>query len=229
MRDDRQWHRAHPDLWTYRVPLKLFGSDIGRRGTVVRYADRRWAFVGPVPLDPEAHRSLAEAGRVDALIVVTAFHNAFVEDACAAFPEARVYAARGAKTKRLPQERLRSLGELPDDLTGVLVPYPLKYRMGNEVLFFHRASGSLIAGDFCVHFPDDPPDRRERLLRRLLGWVPGPRMPTLLKLLLDRRAASKTFESIVEQRPRRIVVAHGESVEERDIEPAIEALRRGLA
>ena len=227
MNDNRQWHRPHTDLWNYRVPLGLLGLDIGRSGVVARYSENRWAFIGPVPLDPASRRAIDDAGRVDALIVQTAFHNAFVPEACDEFPDALVYLAKGAKTEDLPDDRIRRLDELPEAVTRSLIPFPLRYRIANEVLFFHAVSATLIVGDFCVHFPDDPPSLRARTLRRLLGWVPGPRMPTLLKLLLHRRSALSTFEHVCEQRPQRIVMSHGEPIEN-DIDTALQALRRGL-
>ena len=50
MHDDRRWHRPHADLWTYRVPLSVLGTDAGRRGVAV---------------DDAARRELDEAGTVD--------------------------------------------------------------------------------------------------------------------------------------------------------------------
>ena len=125
------------------------------------------------------------------------------------------------------RSRRQGIDDMVQVLTRGLVPFPLKYRVANEVLFFHPASATLIVGDFCVHFVDHPPSLRARALRRLLGWVPGPRMPTLLKLLLHRRAALATLERVCERRPQRIVMAHGEPIES-GVDAALQVLRRGL-
>jgi hypothetical protein len=230
MPDDRRWYRPHPDLWTYRVPMRILGMDAGRRGCVARYADDRWAFIGPVPLDDGARRELDEAGRVDVLIVPTAFHNAFVPEACAAFPEADVYLARSAKTVGLPAERIRSLpDELPHDVKKGLRTFPFEgMRTAHEVAFVHRASASLIVADLCMHYPGPAANAWTRILRKLFGWTPGCRIPTLMKVALrDRDAARTTLESIRRMTPRRILMSHGVPVEE-DVDAVLGDLNRQL-
>lgn len=210
------WQRPHPDLWTYRVPLRTFGADTGRRGVAVRYAERRWAFIGPVPLTPDARAELDERGSVDTLIVPTAFHNTFVPEACEDHPEALVYAARDAKTQRLPADRLRRLpADLPDELRDVILPFPIKgMRAGHEVVFLHRPSATLVLADLCMHYPTPADGLWTRAFRRAFGWTPGVRVPGLIRLLLkDRAAVRATLEEIRALGVERIVMSHGEPIE----------------
>lgn len=230
MSDDLRWYRAHPDLWTYRVPLRVFGVEAGRRGTVVRYADERWAFVGPVPLDDASRAELDEAGVVDTLIVPTAFHNKFVPEACRAFSESTVYLARGARTEDLPEDRTRSIEDLPAELREALEPVPFGgMRAGHEVAFVHRASGTLIVADLCMHYPEPARGLWSRGFMRLSGWTPGVRMPGLMKMMMrDRNATRETLETLIGRDLTRIVMAHGETVEQ-DVSAALERMVRQVA
>lgn len=226
MRDDRRWHRPHSDLWTYHVPLRLLGTDAGRRGTVVRDASGGWTFVGPVPLTADAHGELAAVGRVNTLVVPTAFHNRFVPEACEAFPAARVLVARGAKRERLPAERTRALeaGTVGGTLGALPVP---GMRLGHEVVFVHGSSGTLVVADLFMHFPTPGNGPWTRLFRRLFGWTPGLRVPTLMRRALgDREAVCALLEGLRGRGLRRIVVAHGEPYEDGDIDDIDDALGR---
>lgn len=224
------WHRHHPDLWSYRAPLRLFGTDAGRHGFAVRYAEGRWAFIGPVPLDDGARRELDERGTVDSLIVATAFHNTFVAEACADFPQALVYTARGVKKQQLPTARLRKLpGDLPAELRQALLPFPIEgMRAGHEVAFLHRASETLVLADLCMHYPTPAAGLWTRLFRRISGWTPGVRVPFLMRLMLkDRAAAIAALTAIGSHRLQRILMAHGEPIEQ-DANGALREMIRQL-
>lgn len=197
---------------------------------VARYAPERWAFVGPVPLDEEARSELDRAGRVDALIVTTAFHNAFVPKACEEFPEATVYLTRGVKEKLLPAGRLRRLpSKLPDVIRDALVPFPIEgMRAAHEVVLFHRSSRSVIVADLCMHYPERAGSAWTAIFRRLSGWTPGPRVPNLIKFTLrDRASARSVLEAIRQREPRRILMAHGAPIE-RNVDEVLRDLIRQI-
>lgn len=230
MPDDQRWSRPHPDLWTFRVDLAVLAAEAGRRGVAVRYAPGRWAFVGPVPLPPDARAELDREGVVDTLIQATAFHNTFVPESLAAFPEATLYAAAGSRAARGAAERvLRLPDDLPAEVAAALVPVPIEgMRAGHEVAFVHPPSATAILADLCMHFPDRAPSFWTAVFRRLAGWVPGPRMSSLFRLLLrDRAAAAASIERLLEHPIERIVPAHGAPVESGARE-ALVALRDGL-
>lgn len=231
MRDLGRWHRLHPDLWTTSVELSVLGAEAGRRGVAVRYAPGRWAFVGPVPLDPALRAELDAEGAVVALVQATAFHNSFVAEACEAFPGARVFTARGAKKDRLPAERLGHLpGDLPRELTAALTPIPVEgMRAGHEVAFVHATSRTLIVADLLMHFPDRAPTFWTGLFRRTFGWAPGPRMPKLMRWMLkDRTAVAASLDRMLEHPIERIVVSHGETIEA-DARAVLENVRVSLS
>ena len=84
-----------------------------------------------------------------------------------------------------------------------------------EVLFFHRPSGTLILTDLAfnmVRFPRP----FDRVFWRLSG-IPagfGPGRTTEQLLLRDRGAARRVLERALEWPIGRIVVAHGEAIDE---------------
>jgi len=211
--------------------MTVLGADAGRRGVAVRYASRRWAFVGPVPLAASLRAELDAEGAVDVLIQQTAFHNTFVPEACDAFPEARAYTARGARKASLPADRLGKLpGDLPAEVSSALLPIPIEgMRAGFEVDFVHPASRTLIVADLLMHFPDRAPSFWTGLFRRTFGWAPGARMPTLFRWMLkDRPAVAASLDRILEHPIERIVVSHGEPIES-GAQAVLEGIRDRLA
>lgn len=227
--DHRRWCRHHDDLWTYHVDLRVAFANTGRRMAAVRNGAARWMLVSPVPLDANAAEELAQAGEVDALVVQTAIHNAFVAESCAAFPDATVYFARGTRTARLPQERLRRLPtDLPETWTSATEPIALEgIPRLNEVVLLHKASSTLLVADLCFNLDPRYP-LATRLLYRLSGGYPGVRTSRLFRATIrDRRAFLRSFDRILERRFARVVMAHG-LVIERDGHDLLRELRRSF-
>lgn len=229
--DRDRWHKAHPDLWTYSVDLRVLGAHAGRRMTAVRHSDGAWALIGPVPLSDRSRDELRAEGDVDALVVPCAFHNRFVAESCTAFPRAEVYVAGGATTRHLPAERVHALpADLPASITGVLEPVEVGgIPMSNEVVLFHRPSRTAIFADVCMHFPEPDRSRWSNVFKRLAGWTPGVRIPTLMrKLIRDRDAFVASLDRIAALEPERLLPSHGEPVTD-DASAALARMRAQVA
>jgi hypothetical protein len=207
--------RIHEDRWTYSVDLGLAMANPDRRMVAVRRDRSRWALISPVPLDAAARAELLEKGEVEALIVPTAFHNAFVPESCDAFPDAVSYLTRGAERVGVEKNRRRRLpGDLPPEWVEALDPVLLDgMPRGNEVVFHHRSSRTLLVSDLCFEF-----DRRSpagtRFLFRLFGAYPGLRKSRLFRLMIRNREAFRcSFDSLLERHFDRVVMSHGIIVE----------------
>jgi len=83
----------------------------------------------------------------------------------------------------------------------------------NEVVFFHRASRSLLLCDLAFNFGPRAP-LVTRLVMTLMGGY-GRFRPTRLDPLLirDRRAARRSLEQILAWDFDRVIIAHGEVLE----------------
>jgi len=228
--DHLRWKRIHDDLWTYHTDLRLMGAQAGRRMVAVRRGGCSWALFSPVPLDRASRAELEAEGRVDTLVVPTAFHNTFVPESAVAFPDAAVYLVERARREGIAPERCRALpGDLPADWGKDLVSLPLDaIPRANEVDFVHPASRTLLVSDLCFHIdPRYPP--LTRLLFRIAGARPGIRPSRLFRMLVrDRETFLRSLDRILACDFDRVVMSHGAIIEEGG-KTAIRGLRQRFA
>ena len=81
-----------------------------------------------------------------------------------------------------------------------------------EVVFFHRASRTAIFGDLIQRFPKATASGWKGLMMRL-GGIVGPQgsTPRDWRLsFLSRNAARRARRTVIEWKPQRIIIAHGE-------------------
>ena len=201
-----------PELWVAERPLRFLGVDLGIRATVARLRDGGLWVHSPVALDPALRAAVHALGPVRFVVAPNLFHHRFVGAWGDAHPDARLHAAPGLPEKRRDLAFHALLGDAPPaewaaDLDQVLVRGA---PIANEVVFLHRASGTLILTDLAFHLDAGCPFRT-RLAARLLG-VYGRLGPTWIArhlLFADRRAARRAFDRIRSWDFDRVVVAHG--------------------
>ena len=214
--DHGHWQRHADDLWSYHVDLRLAGVNAGRRMAAVRRDGGGWMLLSPVLLDDVARGELLEAGPVEALVVPTAFHNTFVAESAAAFPEAKLYLTAGAKRPDgVADERLlRLTDDLPEHWRRAAPPLTIEgMPRANEVVFLHPGSRSLLVADFCFNF-DAGYGLGVRLLFGLAGAYPGVRQSRLYRALIrDREAYAASVERLLALDFDRVVPSHGRVVE----------------
>lgn len=165
----------------------------------------------PVRLTEELRKDLDRLGAVRFVVAPNKLHHLFVGDYPSAYPEARVYASPGLAEKRPDLPSHGVLGDAPEpgwteDLDQTVFGGE---RQLEEVLFFHRASRTLILADLVQSgHPDSP------WLTRLNGTYerPGPPAPVRLGFR-DKAAARASLERVLSWDFERIVLAHGRVVE----------------
>jgi hypothetical protein len=204
-----------PELWVADRPLPLPVGDIGTRMTVIRLGDGGLFLHSPVRLDATTRTALAALGPVRAVVAPNKVHHLFAGDYAAAYPEARLYAAPGLPEKRpdLP------FHETLADQTPLAWHLEIEQHVFrgipwiNEVVFFHRATRTLLLTDLAFNVGDSGRGRA-RLFYWLTG-VAGRFGPTriLRALLRDRHTARTSVETILAWDFDRVVVAHGAVLE----------------
>jgi uncharacterized protein DUF4336 len=205
-----------PDLWVATRPLKLAVGDIGTRMTVVRLADGGLWLHSPVKLDAATRQALDALGPVRCVVAPSKVHHFFVGDYAAAYPQARCYGAPGLAEKRRDLTFHALLGDTaPPEWAGQIEQHlfagaPLM----NEVVFFHPASRTLLLTDLAFNMVR-PPAGRARLFCWLVGASGrfGPHRIVRLGMR-DRPAARASIERILQWDFDRIVVTHGEVLEQ---------------
>lgn len=213
------------DIWVAERPQRFYGLEVGTRMTVIRLEGGNLLLHSAVELEPHLRRELDAIGRVRFTVAPNRVHHLYAGKVAEAYPEARLWVAPGLARKRPDLIFAGTLGdEAPAEWKNQVDQIFFRGRpYENEVVFFHRASRTLIMCDLAFNFGPRaaaPTRLLMRLLRSYGRFGPSTLDPLLIR---DRRAARQSLEHILSWDFDRVVVAHGEVLES----GGREALRRG--
>lgn len=201
-----------PGIWTVATPFKLAGVDLGTRMTIVQIADDGLALISPCPIDEVLAAELRALGSVRALIAPNAFHHLYLLDAAERYPDAALFVAEGVARKlaNLPPGAMTLSAESDPLWKAELEQCRVEGApMTNEVIFFHRATQTLILTDLCFNF-DPPPQGWAGIFLRLMGVHGQLAVSRLMRFALkDRSKVRPVIQRILEWDFERIIVTHG--------------------
>jgi hypothetical protein len=202
------------DVWVATRKLRFLGVETGTRMTVVRLADGGLFVHSPVPLAGGIAREVAAKGPVKAVVAPSLFHHLAISEWRQAHPDAAFYACPGLEKKRSDVDWRGVLADEPaPEWAGELDQVFFGARsLENEVLFFHRASRTLICADAIFNLRHHP-SRFTRCVAFAIGnHAPG---ATFLEPLMirDRAAAREQVDRMLAWQPERIVLSHGDLIE----------------
>ena len=205
-----------PDqLWTAEMPLRLLGSDIGARMTVVRLPDGSLWVHSPIALTETLKRDLDALGPVRHLVSPSSWHYQHVAEFARAYPAAKIYASP-ASVKRL--KAVGAVHPLSDEAepgwNRALEQALFRgSRLYDEIDFYHAATRTLVLTDLCFHIPASS-SWSTRLALGPLGIV-GRFSPSASFhwTIRDRAAVVASLQRILAWDFDRIILAHGEIVE----------------
>jgi hypothetical protein len=223
--------RAHgPELWLADgAPVRFLGLfRYPTRMAVVRLADGGLWVWSPIALADALAAQVEALGPVRHLVASNALHHLFLSEWSRRFPEARLYAAPGLARKRPDLAFHADLGEAPEpawarDVDQIVFRGSL---LLDEVLFFHRASRTVLVCDLVQRLDPAHATGLRGALLRLWGLV-GPDGGTPREWrasFWNRRAARAARAKALAWNPARLVVAHGVLTGE----DGRESLARGL-
>lgn len=208
--DTHLWHATHA--------FRANGLPITTRMTVVRLPGNQLFIHSPIPMPPgsELLRQVQALGTVAFIVAPNKMHHLFLAACAALFTDAVVYGPQGLAKKR-PDLAAR-LHELPSANLPAWLPdlEHLAFQgipAGNESVWFHRPSATLIVTDLLQWMAGDLPwpTRAYAMLtgvRRRLA-VPW----TVRALVRDRAAAARSAEQLLGWPFTRVVMAHNQVVE----------------
>lgn len=202
------------NLWVEARPLRFWGIETGTRMTVVRLADGGLFVHSPVALQAETRKAVDALGPVKAIVAPSLFHHLGVRAWTRAYPDADAFACPGLERKRGDLNWSGVLGDEPEAVwRGEISQVFFGARaFENEVVFFHRASRTLICADALFNLGGHP-----SRLTRVVAWLIGNRKPgaTLLErwIIRNRAAAREQVDRMLAWNADRIVLAHGDIIE----------------
>jgi len=203
------------NLWVAERPQSFYALPVGTRMTVIRLTGERLLLHSPVVLDPELRAELDSLGQVCFAVAPNRVHHLHAGEVVQAYPGARLWVAPGLERKRpdLVFEAVLT-DEAPEEWRGEVDQVFFRGRpYENEVVFFHRASRTLVLCDLAFNFGSRAaaPTRLLMKLLRSYGRLGPSKLDPLL--IRDRRAARESLERILVWDFDRIIVAHGDVLE----------------
>ena len=213
---DNVWIVDGPEIRMTYPWLPLFSVPFPTRMTIVRLGDGSLWLHSPTPLTDTLAQAVDSLGRVAFLVAPNLLHFWWIADWKARYPQARAYAAPGARERA--QKRFTGFDA---DLTGAPPPewqdefsqIQVAGDFMTEVVFFHRPSRTLILSDLIENFE---PDRFSKTwLRWACQWAgccdPDGRAPVDLRttFLRHRDSVRSAVRTMLEWQPERVILAHG--------------------
>lgn len=220
-----------PGLWTAEGPAVPFaGIPYATRMTVMRLADGGVVLHSPIARRPDLDREVSEIGPVRHILAPNKLHHLFVMAWLAAHPGAKAHAAPGLARRRPAIPFASELGDAPHaDWAGEIDQVVVRGSfLMDEVVFFHRASRSLIVTDLIQRFDEATLTGWRRAVMRAWGLTaPGGRAPLewRVSFMFGRKKLRAAVDTMCGWAPERIIISHGLNV----TEDATGYLRRAFA
>lgn len=169
----------------------------------------------PIRIDDALALELEALGTPRTIIAPNLFHHMFAAGAAERFSEAKVYGPEKLAKKNLKLANLTPLEGVDAPWTKHLEPIPIEGVPSLcEFAFFHGASGTLLVTDLVFNVP-----KADGWISKLyLRWSDalGKPMQTKVWRLItkDRQALAETIEHLLDRDIQRIVVGHGDVIED---------------
>lgn len=222
-------------IWIKEYPIHYAGTDFNSRMTVIRLSNGNLFIHSPCEIDENTKVAIERLGKVGFIVAPGSYHYFYVESAQKAFPDAETFICPGIERKKPEIEFDWLLSDRPDerwedDFEQVLV-------RGNkyiwEVSFYHKVTRTLILVDLIENITDETEDVSWTLklwwklvFRMWNNPKPAPEYQLGWK---DKKAASKSLKRILSWDFERIIISHGDLIEENAKGVALHAWRQPLA
>jgi hypothetical protein len=208
------------NIWLVDGPAIRFGPGCFKmpfpsRMTVVRVGAADLFIHSPTALTPGLRAELSVLGRPRWLVGPNRLHYWWLPEWHRAYPDAEVHLAPGIRERagrHIDFSTTILNGADHHPWRDALETLPITSRYMTEVVFFHRASRTLILTDLIENFEAEKLGRAGRWLTRLGGARhPDGQMPRDMRLtFIGRRADLKeALETLLGWNPERVILAHG--------------------
>jgi hypothetical protein len=203
-------------IWTLERPVWFGGARLRARTTVVRLEDGSLLLHTPAPPTDALAEQLRALGPVRWLVVPNCWHHLATPAASARFPEAQVVGPASALNRN---KALRLHMDIGDAQFGERVPeleaLPLRgVPFWDETVLYHRPTQTLLGADIvCSAGAND--HWTWRCGARLTGCYERVRVPPdARKKIVDKAAAARSIHVMLERPAERLVIGHGDIIEE---------------
>jgi hypothetical protein len=211
-------HPIAKDIWGIEEDLKLPGGLLlPTRSTVLRLEDGRLILHSPLAIDDSRKREIDALGEVAFLVAPSCIHWMFLRRAAEHYPKARVLGAPGLEKKvrgGLRIEPLPESGRIADVGDQLRVERIQGVPYMTEHVFLHEASRSLVVTDLMFNVHATRSFGMQLFLRLMGAWKKTAQSRAWRFLMRDRAAAARSAMAVLSWDFERVVVGHGDVVEE---------------
>jgi hypothetical protein len=208
-----------PEIWIAEggEVTAIAGFRYPTRMAVIRLANGELFIWSPIALTDALRKEVDALGRVGHIVAPNALHHLFLPQWQRAYaPAAKVYAAPGLRAKRKDIAFDGDLGATTiADWAGDIDQVVAGNRISDEVVFFHRKSGTVLFCDLLQQIPPNLLSGWRAVIARLdLMTGPEPSVPRKFRMAFtNRRAARAALEHVLAWPAQKVVMAHGTPVE----------------
>ncbi|MFT3727963.1 MAG: DUF4336 domain-containing protein [Terricaulis sp.] len=206
------------DIWIANGPTVVSaGFRYPTRMALIRLADGGLFAWSPIALTSELRAEVDALGDVHFLVTPTKMHHLSLTMWRNAYPRAVLYAAPGSRERRLEIGFDADLGDVPaPGWDGQIDQVIMRENaIAEEVVFFHRQSGTVLFADLLQNFPHGWFGGLQALIARVDGMVGAEaRTPNKFRLAFtDRKTARVHVARILEWPAQKVLMAHGTPVD----------------
>jgi hypothetical protein len=179
--------------------------------TVARCASGGLLLHSPIAPTTELRAAVDALGPVESLVAPNRWHHLYIGAWMNAYPNARAFAAPGLERKRRDIAFHGVLDDAPGPWAPDLEHVPWRGApVMSEVVFFHRASRTLVLTDAAHNFASGRPWFTRTVFRALGGYGGFRSTRPDRWLTKDRAAARASLERVLAWDFDRVIVSHGD-------------------
>ena len=222
-----------PGLWLADgSQVSVGGFVYPTRAAIIRLGDGDLLVWSPIALSDALRGEIDALGPLRHIVAPNALHHVFIADWQAAWPQARTYAPPRLRGKRPDIAFDADIADTPLPAWDGVIDQVLMQgnAITDEIVFFHRPSGTVLFTDLIQHFPPDWFSGWRAIVARFdLMTAAQPAVPRKFRVAFtDRRAARMALRRILAWPIRQLVMAHGAPVTD-NAETTVRAAFRWLS
>lgn len=208
------------NVWIYEgETVHWHGMPYSTRMTVIELPNKKLWIHSPSKITDLLLEDIAALGEPAYLVSPNKIHHLYLKEWEEIFPRALLYAPPGLVQKRRDIDFDRELVDAPEKEWAMEIDQ-LIFRGSpamEEVVFFHRPSGTLILADLIENFPAGHFRGIRKAIAKMTGIVsPDGKTPLdwRLTFLFGKNKARKSVDKMLAWQPKKIIIAHGECIDE---------------
>ncbi|GHA61332.1 hypothetical protein GCM10008927_28470 [Amylibacter ulvae] len=205
------------DIWIADGKVvSVAGFQYPTRMAVIRLSDGTLFICSPVAMDNNLKNAVDAIGMVAHIVAPNSLHHLFLPEWIAAYPNAQIHGAPKLAQKRKDITFDSELSDIPAPAwDGQIDQVMMRCAITTEVVFFHRASGTVIFTDLLQQFPKGWHKGWRAIVAHLdLMVCDEPTVPRKFRMsFVNRKAARAKLRKIYDWPAQKVLMAHGTPVE----------------